>query len=195
MRGQAAIERTTFSADRRGQAAIEGTTFPARSLRGQAAIEYLMTYGWAILALVIIVSVLLFSGILSPNYLISEECNLGSNLPCEFAVFNKGDQTSIRMRIHNGFAYGIRINKVEGISRSGQEQTFSETPSQTPIKSGSELTITKELDAQIPTSSVARFFVNITYASCAPEVTPKGKDCSDSNHTIVGRITGRVIEE
>lgn len=43
-----------------GQAAIEssrGST--ARTLRGQAAMEYLMTYGWALLVIVIVIAILL----------------------------------------------------------------------------------------------------------------------------------------
>ena len=44
----------------RGQAQIGRTSFSARPLKGQAAMEYLMTYGWAILVIVIVLAVLLF---------------------------------------------------------------------------------------------------------------------------------------
>ncbi|MEM2138139.1 MAG: hypothetical protein QW568_03565 [Candidatus Anstonellaceae archaeon] len=46
----------------RGQAAIEssnGSTARTLSMRGQAAMEYLMTYGWALLVIVIVIAILL----------------------------------------------------------------------------------------------------------------------------------------
>ena len=35
--------------------------------RGQAAMEFLMTYGWAILAAIIVIGVLAYFGVLSPD--------------------------------------------------------------------------------------------------------------------------------
>jgi len=43
----------------KGQAAIECATRIARHLKGQAAMEYLMTYGWAILAILIVLAILI----------------------------------------------------------------------------------------------------------------------------------------
>ena len=60
-------------------------------MRGQATIEYLMTYGWAILALIIVLGVLVFSGLLSPTYLISEECNFGVKVTNTFSPWEKAD--------------------------------------------------------------------------------------------------------
>ena len=42
------------------QAAIERTSFAAGSRKGQAAMEYLMTYGWAFLVIVIVLAILAF---------------------------------------------------------------------------------------------------------------------------------------
>ncbi len=51
----------------RGQAAIESACGPtARRLKGQAAMEYLMTYGWALLVIVIVIFILLFINPLKP---------------------------------------------------------------------------------------------------------------------------------
>ena len=43
----------------RGQAATESPAATARHLHGQAAMEYLMTYGWALLVIVAVIAVLL----------------------------------------------------------------------------------------------------------------------------------------
>jgi hypothetical protein len=55
--GQAAIERS--GAARRGQAAIESAAPTAGALHAQAAMEYLMTYGWALLVIVIVIAILI----------------------------------------------------------------------------------------------------------------------------------------
>ena len=45
---------------KKGQAAIERTSFATGGRKGQAAMEYLMTYGWAILVIVIVLAFLMF---------------------------------------------------------------------------------------------------------------------------------------
>lgn len=152
-----------------------------------------MTYGWAILALVIIIGILISTGALSPTYLISEECSLGSNLPCDFALYNSGGNTSIALGLHDGFAYKIRITKVQIYSRADSTE-FSGFSVPATMDSGGNTTFVGSLGSQLPANSIARFVANITYVSCAPEVVVPPNDCSDSNHTVVGRITGRVIQ-
>jgi hypothetical protein len=162
-------------------------------MRGQAAVEYLMTYGWAILALVIILGVLIFSGILSPNYLISEECNFGTNLPCQFALFNSGGKTTLTMRIHNGFQYKINVTELEVYKSNDPSKKFT-IPGGF-IKSGGNETFSTELDTLLAPNSIGRYLVNLSYVSCAPEVTPEGEECGNSKHTIIGKVTGRVISD
>lgn len=165
-------------------------------MKGQAAIEYLMTYGWAIFALAIVIGILLFSGILTPNYLISEECNLGSNIICpseQFAIENKGDATDLKVTIQNGFPYKIKINELAVYSMQDKDVKF--VLGGATLESGDSHVFSGKIKKGLTPNSVQRLFINLTYASCAPEVASPGKDCSDSNHTIVGRITGRVIAE
>ena len=52
--------------------------------RGQSALEYLMTYGWAILAVVIIAGVLWYLGIFNPNQFAGEkQCGGFSGFTCQ----------------------------------------------------------------------------------------------------------------
>lgn len=50
--------------------------------RGQVALEFLMTYGWAIAIIMIFVAVLFSSGILNFNTLVQERCDFFSGLEC-----------------------------------------------------------------------------------------------------------------
>lgn len=51
--------------------------------RGQAAMEFLMTYGWAILAAVIAIGVLIYFGVFSPGRFVPETCVLAAPLGCD----------------------------------------------------------------------------------------------------------------
>ena len=152
-----------------------------------------MTYGWAILALVIIIGILVSSGILSPTYLISEECSLSSNLPCNFALVNTGGVTQLKLGIYNSFPYKIKITRVQVYSRSDSSE-FTGFGKDALVESGSNANFTGTLSTALQSNTVSRFFANVSYVSCAPEVAAQGKECSVSEHTIVGRITGRVIQ-
>jgi len=151
-----------------------------------------MTYGWAILALVIIIGILVSTGALSPTYLISEECSLGSNLPCTFALYNTGDTTAISLGLQNGFAYKINVTKVQVFS-TADSSAFTGFVVPETIESGASMNFTGKMDRQLAPNSIARFYANITYSSCAPELAAPGQECSSSQHTIVGRITAKVI--
>lgn len=50
--------------------------------RGQVAMEYLATYGWAVFALFIVIAVLIGTGMFNPGRFTSDECILQPNMPC-----------------------------------------------------------------------------------------------------------------
>jgi hypothetical protein len=155
-------------------------------------IEYVTTYGWAILALVIIIGLLVSSGALSPTFLVSEECSLGSNLACKFALFNNNSDTKIALGLYNGFPYKVNITNVRVYDPSiGLE--FSGFPKGTLVESGSSYTSNAGLGTELPANTVMQLYANITYEACTPEVAAPGSDCSDAQHTISGKITGKVI--
>jgi hypothetical protein len=160
--------------------------------KGQAAVEYLTTYGWAILALVIILAVLLSSGLLSPNAALSEECSFGSNLPCSFALYDDSGTSKILLRLFNGFSYKV---KVLSIDLKGEDGTaFAWTGSDVPpfeVESGGNVTLAGTFGQNLPIGSVKRFTGNLTYVSCASEISTT--DCSTSQHSITGRVTGKVL--
>ncbi len=51
--------------------------------KGQAAMEFLMTYGWAILAAVIVIGVLAYFSVFSPANYIPTSCVLSAPFGCE----------------------------------------------------------------------------------------------------------------
>ena len=162
-------------------------------MKGQSAVEYIMTYGWAILALVIVTGALLASGVISPNYLISEECNLGSNFPCKAAVYNEGMETKISIDVYNGFPYEIEIKEMN-IGLRDENLYFGVFDMNEKIESGGNHNYQGTLGTLLQENAIKRFNANITYVSCAPEISEED-ECSTSEHTVSGKIVARVLSE
>jgi len=50
--------------------------------KSQSALEFLTTYGWAFLVIIIMIGSLAYFGILSPSKLLPNRCNFGSEFQC-----------------------------------------------------------------------------------------------------------------
>lgn len=165
-------------------------------MKGQSAIEYLTTYGWAILFLMIVLGAILASGILTPSYFISEECYLGPNLPCDFQLYKQGDDTHIDLDVSNGFPYKIKITKFEitPFDDSGMVVNTADMGTMD-ISSGDKSKMFATFTGYVTyTNTMKRFNVNIEYVSCAPEVNQNCEPKTELSHIITGRIIGRVLE-
>jgi hypothetical protein len=157
--------------------------------RGQAAVEYLTTYGWAILVLVIVFAALVGSGMLSPNFLVTDECSFGTYVKCTAALYNQNDFPTVGMNIFNGFPYEIMVTDITIQTQDGTK-SVSGFGSGFQLKSGESKNLTGRLGgAALPTDAVKRFVGNITYVSCAPELG----GCTENEHVLSGHITAKVI--
>jgi hypothetical protein len=87
-----------------------------KSKKAQAAMEFLMTYGWALLVVLIAIAALAFFGLLNPQRFLPEKCELGSGLTClEFAaeVGQSPTNSNITIIFNNGIGqpvYNMYIN-------------------------------------------------------------------------------------
>lgn len=52
-------------------------------IKGQAAMEFLMTYGWAILVVLIAIGALAYFGVLSPQKFLPKSCIVSPGFSCE----------------------------------------------------------------------------------------------------------------
>ncbi len=70
--------------------------------KAQAAMEFLMTYGWAILVVLIAIGALAYFGVLSPDKFLPDKCTIGtgSGLFCEDATSDATADT-VTLRIKN----------------------------------------------------------------------------------------------
>ncbi len=89
------------------------------SRRSQAALEFLMTYGWAILVVLIVISALAYFGVLNPQRMLPNRCTLPTGLNCKDYVVKAGTPGSITINLLNGMGSGILITGMTATAESG----------------------------------------------------------------------------
>ena len=89
--------------------------------KSQAAMEFLMTYGWAILVVLAAIAALAYFGVLSPEKFLPEKCILEPGLAC---VSHKVEPTKVTIVLSNGKGRTIIVNSIDVGGCSG---AFDET--------------------------------------------------------------------
>lgn len=83
--------------------------------RAQAAMEFLMTYGWAVLIILVAVSALAYFGILNSDKFLPERCLMPPGIAC---LGHKATTSAVTVVLQNGLGSDITIDTI-GISVSG----------------------------------------------------------------------------
>ena len=142
--------------------------------KGQVALEFLMTYGWAILVVLVAIGALAYFGVLSPDRFLPSRCTLPAGLACTDFVIDSVANT-ITVSLRNGLGYDLSGVTI-AVGQCGESAA-------TTLNNG-------ELKS-------------IVSAACAPVLVAGAKFNTpiqvkytnvDSNipHTINGTMTGRV---
>jgi hypothetical protein len=81
--------------------------------KGQSAVEYLSTYGWAILVVFLAIVLLISMGIFSEKRVYNEDCTIQPNLVCEkFYATTDGQNLNFAFLVNNGMGFPILIQKI-----------------------------------------------------------------------------------
>ncbi|MBW3019796.1 hypothetical protein KY334_00735 [Candidatus Woesearchaeota archaeon] len=112
-------------------------------MKGQAATEFLMTYGWALLVVLIAISALAYFGVMSPSKFLPEKCMLSPGYQCVDYIITTN---SSKMIVKNGAGENIlvtnlKIGECEGNFSTqidnGKQEEFSLTDCNNGIKDSS----------------------------------------------------------
>ena len=79
--------------------------------KAQAAMEFLMTYGWAILVVLVVIGALGYFGVLNPMALLPEKCVFGSEIVCRDWML-KSNVVSLNLQNNLGETMTITSIKV-----------------------------------------------------------------------------------
>ena len=78
------------------------------SRKSQAALEFLMTYGWAILVVLVSIGALAYFGVLSPEKFLPAKCTLQSGITClDHKAVGSGANPGIQVFIQNSLGNDI----------------------------------------------------------------------------------------
>ncbi len=76
--------------------------------RGQAALEYVVTYGWVFVGIALVLGALAYFGVLDPSQWSADRCYFGTQLSCEDALIDTSiDELSFYLR--NNFGKNITV--------------------------------------------------------------------------------------
>jgi len=81
-----------------------------RMRKGQTAMEYLMTYGWAILIIMVVLAVLFYLGVLNPP--IPAQCTFPAGITCVTNKLSAGT-AKLTLEIGQGTGKTIRVTGVQ----------------------------------------------------------------------------------
>jgi hypothetical protein len=156
--------------------------------------EYLVTYGWALLVLFVVVAYLFASGAFSASGFASQECVLQPDLPCSpFVLYREGGVAKLQFSLTNGLGFPISVSEINyttiGIGSAGRRVYPGTAPSGT-IASGARMNFTQAFpDAPLPSANDFRtVYVEIAYSNC------KSTPCSGL-YVTSGRISAVVQQK
>ena len=84
--------------------------------RSQAAMEFLMSYGWALLVGLIVIAALAYFGVFNPHRILPERCALGIGLYC---MDYRLTSTSLVLKIKNDMGKDIHFTRIIANETSG----------------------------------------------------------------------------
>lgn len=95
--------------------------------KSQAALEFLTTYGWAFLVIIIMIGTLAYFGILSPGKILPNRCNFGAEFQCvDYQI--AGDPTNtFKIRLKNVVGEAIDVSSLT-LGSEGATQYACSTP-------------------------------------------------------------------
>tara|TARA_Y100000310_G_scaffold336379_1_gene420750 strand:- start:2598 stop:3179 length:582 start_codon:yes stop_codon:yes gene_type:complete len=85
------------------------------NLKSQAALEFLTTYAWAFLVILIMIGALAYFGILQPTKLLPDRCNFGAEINCvDYTIGYGTDGTdgTVNLRLKNSVGEPIVVDTI-----------------------------------------------------------------------------------
>ena len=108
-----------------------------RYKKSQAALEFIMTYGWAILVVLVAVGALAYFGVLSPDRFLPNKCTMQSGIAC---LDHKATATQLQVVVQNSLGYDITITDVKALACTAQSPPTGCPAGGCPVANGGQFT-------------------------------------------------------
>ena len=83
--------------------------------QGQAALEFLMTYGWALIMILILIAALAYFGIFNPKKILPSRCTFSPEINCidyNIAYGTDGTDGSVKLKLKNSIGDSVIIDSI-----------------------------------------------------------------------------------
>jgi uncharacterized protein (UPF0333 family) len=93
--------------------------------KGQVALEFLMTYGWAFLIILVVIGAFVYFDVFNSSRLVSESCTFPAGISC-IDQTAKASDSNISVILRNGFGTSIIVdrNTTMNYYKAGQRCTL-----------------------------------------------------------------------
>ena len=142
----------------------------SNGLKGQAATEFLVTYGWAIV-IVLAIMAILYSTVFKPEFYVSERCDVAPGIACDSFGLTRLSDTQVRLDLqaHNTMGFEINLTSM-GLtlqdSRTGASVTNNINPlsgiSPATVDEGESFTVTAVFNTDSVSSLGSLYKINFT---------------------------------
>ena len=152
-------------------------------MKAQAAMEYLMTYGWAILIVIIVAAALYALGVFNPATWTGTRSTGFANIgqPTDWMMNSSG---IFNITLKNSLGQSITINQVTADCGSGSSDVYLSTNAGSPtIGSGSSIEYYNDTCATMTQGSSFSFTISVTYT----------KGGGVYSQTDSGTVTGQAV--
>jgi parallel beta-helix repeat protein len=170
--------------------------------KAQVAVEFLTTYGWVIVGVIILIAVLLYYGLFDPLRFVSRQCNFEPGLPCTAykleSNLSSGGATFI-VQLSNNLGYDISLPTgaillhVENVGKPGKQTYAGNCSPNLPdiIKKGQTFTCIVDIPDKDVMPSIGKNIKlqpELSYKNCltAPDYLTTGDCAPASNYTTAG---------
>ena len=167
----------------------------AGKMRGQAMMEYLVTYGWAILMLVLVIGLLVSSGAFSANSFSVQECTFQPGLPCSPYILylnSTSDQTVLDFTLTNALGFPINVigvnYTVTDLGASGY-RTFAGDFTPVSLQQGDNTSFSQNFSGtpQPAPNNFKTLYASVSYMDC------RNSPCTGP-YVASGRISAPVMQ-
>ena len=140
------------------------------NLKAQAALEFLTTYGWAFLIIIIMIGTLAYFGILNPSKILPDRCSIGSEFECKDYQISATANT-FKIKLKNNAGEPITIQSIDFSSESATQYTCPDQVPSNPTawKSGEIVDFTwsncNSAAAGIVAGEKGKIYIKIKYYS------------------------------
>lgn len=97
--------------------------------RAQSALEFLTTYAWAFIVMIIVISTIAYFGILRPQKILPDRCSFGVEFSCLDHKISSTDN-QLKIKLKNNIASPITISAISLSSESATKYACTLPPSE-----------------------------------------------------------------